>query len=153
MQTNKKGFTIIELIVVIAIIAILAAIVLVNVTQYIGRSKTAAIQANLSTIETSMAAYLADPANTDAKGSDINSRNDGCASTSPAAKAILTNAGTGNPTCHGDASINGTAWCAYSATPSATSGTNTGWCVDSAGYHGYDHTACIADTAAGAKCQ
>ena len=32
---NKKGFTIIELIIVIAIIAVLAAIVLVNVTQYI----------------------------------------------------------------------------------------------------------------------
>ena len=31
---NKKGFTIIELIIVIAIIAVLAAIVLVNVTQY-----------------------------------------------------------------------------------------------------------------------
>ena len=43
---NKKGFTIIELIVVIAIIAILAAIVMVNVTKYISQSKDAAIKAD-----------------------------------------------------------------------------------------------------------
>jgi len=59
---NKKGFTIIELIVVIAIIAILAAIVMVNVVQYIGRSKDAAIQANLDTAKTSAAAFYSDSA-------------------------------------------------------------------------------------------
>ena len=47
-MNKSKGFTIIELIVVIAIIAVLATIVLVNVTQYINRGKDAAIKGNLS---------------------------------------------------------------------------------------------------------
>ncbi len=45
---ESKGFTIIELIVVIAIIAVLAAIVMVNVTSYIAKGKDAAIRGNLS---------------------------------------------------------------------------------------------------------
>jgi prepilin-type N-terminal cleavage/methylation domain-containing protein len=53
---NKKtksinGFTIIELIVVIAIIAVLAAIILTNVTQYIGKSKIARANADVQSIE------------------------------------------------------------------------------------------------------
>jgi prepilin-type N-terminal cleavage/methylation domain-containing protein len=57
MKTNQKGFTIIELIVVIAIIAVLAAIVLVNVTQYINKGKDAAAQGNLATLLTNGAVY------------------------------------------------------------------------------------------------
>jgi len=59
-MNKSRGFTIIELIVVIAIIAILAAIVLVNVTQYINKSKDASIKANIDTIMTNSAVYLAD---------------------------------------------------------------------------------------------
>ena len=59
-MNKQKGFTIIELIVVIAIIAVLAAIVMVNVTQYIGKSKDAAIKANLDTIRTNAAVYMSD---------------------------------------------------------------------------------------------
>jgi prepilin-type N-terminal cleavage/methylation domain-containing protein len=47
---NKKGFTIIELIVVIAIIAVLASIVLVNVTAYIQKSKETAVLAEFKQI-------------------------------------------------------------------------------------------------------
>lgn len=57
---NKKGFTIIELIVVIAIIAILAAVVMVNVTQYINKSKDSAIQADMNSIQTAAMACYAD---------------------------------------------------------------------------------------------
>ena len=58
-KKNKllTGFTIIELLVVIAIIAVLAAIVLVNVTQYIAKGKDAAIKGNMATILTNMAVY------------------------------------------------------------------------------------------------
>ncbi|MCX6723598.1 MAG: prepilin-type N-terminal cleavage/methylation domain-containing protein [Candidatus Staskawiczbacteria bacterium] len=55
---NKKGFTIIELIVVIAIIAVLAAIVLVNVTGYINKGRDAAITANLGTLITNASDYF-----------------------------------------------------------------------------------------------
>ena len=56
----SKGFTIIELIVVIAIIAVLAAIVLVDVTRYINKSKDAAIQSNMSALNTVAVAYFAE---------------------------------------------------------------------------------------------
>lgn len=55
--SQSKGFTIIELVVVIAIIAVLAAIVLVNVTQYISKGRDAAAQGNLATMITNGAVY------------------------------------------------------------------------------------------------
>src|SRR3989344_3007566 len=55
---KSKGFTIIELLVVVAIIAVLAAIVLVNVTAYINRGKNAAIKGNLSTVLVNSAVYF-----------------------------------------------------------------------------------------------
>ena len=57
-MNKQKGFTIIELIVVIAIIAVLVAIVLVNVTQYITKGKNAAIKGNLSSAMTMAATYF-----------------------------------------------------------------------------------------------
>ena len=57
---KEKGFTIIELLVVVAIIAVLAAIVLVNVTQYINKGKDAAIKGNMATILTNMAVHYDD---------------------------------------------------------------------------------------------
>ena len=56
MKTSK-GFTIIELLVVIAIIAVLAAVVLVNVTQYISKGKDAAAKGNMATLLTNGAVY------------------------------------------------------------------------------------------------
>jgi prepilin-type N-terminal cleavage/methylation domain-containing protein len=57
-MNKQKGFTIIELIVVIAIIAVLAAIVMVNVTQYLNKGKDAAIQGNMASILTNAADYM-----------------------------------------------------------------------------------------------
>lgn len=54
----SKGFSIIELLVVVTIIAIVAAIVLTNVTQYINRGKNSSIKSNLGTILTNSAVYF-----------------------------------------------------------------------------------------------
>lgn len=56
-MNKSKGFTIIELLVVVAIIAVLAAIVLVNVTGYINQGKNAAIKGNLTTVLTNAAVH------------------------------------------------------------------------------------------------
>ena len=49
-MNKSKGFTIIELIVVIAIIAVLASIVLVNVTSYINKAKAVKIKSDIANI-------------------------------------------------------------------------------------------------------
>ncbi len=54
-----EGFTIIELIVVIAIIAVLAGIVLVNVTQYINNAKVARAHVEADNIATALSAFYA----------------------------------------------------------------------------------------------
>lgn len=56
-MNKQKGFTIIELIVVIAIIAVLAAIILVNVTIYNVKSKDTAAMGDLATLTTAGAKY------------------------------------------------------------------------------------------------
>ena len=53
-----KGFTIIELIVVIAIISILATIVSANVIQYISKAQDSAIKAQLEQIRTVATDYI-----------------------------------------------------------------------------------------------
>ena len=69
----NRGFTIIELVVVIAIIAVLAGIVLVNVMQYISKGKDAAIKAQVGQIRTAATVFFADKntyANMCASGTD-----------------------------------------------------------------------------------
>jgi type IV pilus assembly protein PilA len=57
--TYNRGFTIIELIVVIAIIAVLAAIVLANVIQYESKGKDAAIKEQAHQMVAAAADYFA----------------------------------------------------------------------------------------------
>lgn len=121
-MNKQKGFTIIELIVVIAIIAVLAAIVLVNVTQYIARSRDAAIKGNMATIATNAAVFF-DGNNTYIGDPTFVS---GASYTQPAA-AIGSAGGT-----MGTPNASASAFC-VSAT--LTNGTDT-WCVDSTGYKG-----------------
>jgi prepilin-type N-terminal cleavage/methylation domain-containing protein len=136
-MNKSKGFTIIELIVVIAIIAVLAAIVLVNVTQYINKGKAAAIQGNMATLMTNAAVYFdATPAGT---GNTFTISTTGCgvADGTTATSAVgtaVTGAGE-SLKCLGDTTAGSTKWCAYvTAMPSGS--TYATYCVDSTGYKG-----------------
>jgi len=57
-EESGAGFTIIELLVVVAIVAVLTGIVMVDVAPYINKAKDAAIRENLSTLLNIGAAYL-----------------------------------------------------------------------------------------------
>jgi len=131
MKNTSKGFTIIELLVVVAIIAVLTGIVLVNVTSYINKGKDAAIKGNLSTILTNSAVYFDLPAGT---------FTDFCTNqyfTGP--QAAITSAG-GTAICQVNTNVPvGIAVCACS-TLKVTPG-NT-FCVDSTGYKKETAAAC-----------
>ena len=130
-----KGFTIIELVVVIAIIAVLATIVMVNVTLYNQKGKNAAIKGNAAGLITKGLVYFeSDPTY---KGSYQNF----CGSSAYIATrtAIVKAGGTGNVcACDGDTGdcstivypkTSITAWCFCTQEIPTT----TRFCVDSTG--------------------
>ena len=59
-RTGEKGFTLIELLVVISILAVLAAVVILNVTKYIGSGCDQAAATELHNVQTAVAAYMYD---------------------------------------------------------------------------------------------
>lgn len=142
MKTNlSKGFTIIELLVVVAIIAVLAAIVLVNVTGYINQSKNAAIKGNMATIATNAAVFY----DTSANGYSGFSATEQY--TAPAGAAATANGGTA--LTFGLNTTGNVSYCACSVlrTTNTESGT---YCIDSSGYKGVSATACATRCTNGA---
>jgi type IV pilus assembly protein PilA len=59
-KTGEKGFTLIELLVVISILGVLAAVVILNVTKYIGAGKSEAAATELANVQTAVSAYMYD---------------------------------------------------------------------------------------------
>ncbi len=57
---SEKGFTLVEILVVITILAVLATVVGVNIGNYINRGKTEAYATELQGIQTAVVAMLAD---------------------------------------------------------------------------------------------
>ena len=60
MNKKSKGFTLIELMIVVAIIGILAAIAIPNFMSYQCKAKQSEAKSNLGTIRTTQEAYLAE---------------------------------------------------------------------------------------------
>ena len=137
-STISKGFTIIELLIVVAIIAILTGIVLYNVTAWINQSKDASIQANLNSIQTNSAKFL-----------DANQTYDGFCSDSSyiTAHDAIANISATTQTCNTTVS----AFCACS-TLKVTAGNV--FCVDSTGIKKtVSSTDCATECDASAACQ
>lgn len=63
LQANEKGFTLIELMIVIAIIGILAAIAIPNFIAYRNKSFCSGAEADANSIMASIADYFSKPAN------------------------------------------------------------------------------------------
>jgi|WetSurMetagenome_2_1015567.scaffolds.fasta_scaffold327326_2 type IV pilus assembly protein PilA len=57
---GQKGFTLIELIVVIGILGVLAGVAIPNVTRSIGKGKVEAANTDFASVQTAIAAYQAD---------------------------------------------------------------------------------------------
>ncbi|MCR5592284.1 MAG: type II secretion system GspH family protein [Saccharofermentans sp.] len=62
IQKTKKGFTLIEMVLVIAIIVILAAVLLMNIAGYINRSRNAASSISAHNASNSYVTSLIDAA-------------------------------------------------------------------------------------------
>lgn len=59
-KTNNKGFSLIELIIVIAIMAVLVAIIAPNLTKYLGKSKTNTDTKNADEIASTLKTCITD---------------------------------------------------------------------------------------------
>ena len=118
---KQKGFTIIELIVVIAIIAVLAAVVLLNVTGYINKGKDAASKAEMHTFQTDVISA--------ATASPSSNYSGACPATATDPAFIAIQANDSSAVCAIKA--DNTAWCACfkELAPSTT----TYYCADSTG--------------------
>jgi len=131
-MNKQKGFTIIELIVVIAIIAVLAAIVLVNVTQYIAKGKDSSIKGNMSSMATISAAFYDD--STKGAGSFLGGTGLEADPTFAAGVLAINTANPGtSPTGDAAVEVTASAWCIESALNTTADGP---WCVDSSGFKG-----------------
>lgn len=116
---RSRGFTLIELLVVIAIIGILSAVVLASLSTARSKGNDAAIQSDLSTIQTQAEIYY---------GNNSNNYTGMCADgTISKALAAAKNANGGNTvTCNPSAT-------AYAVQSNLSSTPTKYWCVDSTG--------------------
>ena len=83
-NSNKKGFTLVELVVVIAIIGVLAAILVPSMMGYVKKSRLKTANGNAKTAYNAIAEYLAEE---ETQGNLTNVDNDSCVSAATSALA------------------------------------------------------------------
>ena len=71
-KLNNKGFTLVEIVIVIVIIAILAAMLVPSLTQWIDKSKMKTFTSACGTIKTAVASAISEQYATDSTVSQIN---------------------------------------------------------------------------------
>jgi prepilin-type N-terminal cleavage/methylation domain-containing protein len=140
-KIRSRGFTLIELLVVIAIIGILSAVVLASLNTARDKGGTAAVQSDLSTVQTQAEIYYGGTGN---NSYGIAGATNSCAvagsvfvADTTVAKAIAaadlangTDATYGVVTCNNSA----TAYAIQAGLPSGVGAANSRyWCVDSTG--------------------
>jgi type IV pilus assembly protein PilA len=59
-KRGEKGFTLIELLIVVAILGVLAAVVIPNVSRFLGRGKTEAAATEFANIQSAVASMMVD---------------------------------------------------------------------------------------------
>ena len=145
MHTNRsRGFTLIELLVVIAIIGVLSSVVLASLNTARSKGNDAAIQSNLSTIQTQAEIYYG--------GTGSNTYGTaGTSCTTASSVFVDTNiarAVTAAESANGSSSVvcnNSTS--AYAISSPLSSSSSVYWCVDSTGFSGQRSTALGTATA------
>ena len=150
MLTYKKhkpliGFTVIELVVVIAIIAILSVIIISNVMNYVAMADEAAVKANLHNLAVTASQYIADNGGASAfctspgdenTASAIQNINSGYTFNCTDGTSHYTPPGSGVGEQFNGNGVNGTSLCSPNKWYAFTQGIKDSsgcWCIDSQG--------------------
>lgn len=134
-QRFQTGFTLVELLVVVAIIGILSALILVSFTNYRNKGKDSRIETSLSQVRR-VATIIFNENNSYQSVCVGNTLNGANSDLGKIKNDVMNNSGS-NPSCYASAG----AYCVQSsfATPGKS------YCVDSIGYAGTSLTTCNAN--------